>query len=158
MTQESLKERFNPERLLESFQRLISSPAWALGVIVITVVFMASQYVVPKPIDDPKTGFTYTVLAYTLLSLWVENFQKMSTREQAEKDEERDRLQQERDEKFQTTMALSATAQAVALEAVKSLSTQVRDQQTIMLATVGASNELMEKILDQIEVDKGKGD
>lgn len=57
--------------LLERIQRVINSPLWFFGWIVGTLAWMVLQPFLH--IDSPRDFFPFTVLVYTLFSLWVEN-------------------------------------------------------------------------------------
>jgi hypothetical protein len=70
-----------PLRILQS---IISSPLWALGTIAITVYWMVyERWFAAHPVDGPQNGWAYTVLIYTLVTMWLEGFMKVQQAEQS---------------------------------------------------------------------------
>lgn len=63
--------------ILNQVQRVISSPFWFFGNIIITATWFVVQYLLPVPWDPPKDFFPFTVLAYTLMTQWIENAVKV---------------------------------------------------------------------------------
>lgn len=63
--------------ILNHVQRVISSPFWFFGNILITAIWFTLQYILPVPWDPPKDFFPFTVLAYTLMTQWIENAVKV---------------------------------------------------------------------------------
>lgn len=66
------------QRLLDVIQRVISSPFWAFGTIFITLSWMGyERFISRHPAEGGFNGWAYTVVVYTLITVWLDNFIKV---------------------------------------------------------------------------------
>ncbi len=66
------------ESFLTSVQLVISSPIWAIGTIILTLGWMLYEsHFAAHPIEGGFNNWADTVLIYTLITVWMENFIKV---------------------------------------------------------------------------------
>lgn len=65
---------------MNTMQGLVSSPLWAIGLILLTVGwFIYESFVSRNPVEGWRNGWLYTVFIYTILSLWIESLIKVQS-------------------------------------------------------------------------------
>lgn len=130
--------------ILNQVQRVISSPFWFFGNIIITATWFVVQYILPVPWDPPKDFFPFTVLAYTLMTQWIENAVKVQQS-----------LLQEAQQKQDTQTADQISKIEKMVGHIDQLVRESARRDAVMVELINALDLTVDKILD---IQKSGGD
>lgn len=104
------------DHVFNAVQTLISSRYWAVGCAIISISWWVFEtFVARKPLEGWFNSWAYTVFFYTVLSLWIENFQKAQTAHMA-------KIQQEQTDRMEFMLRYL-------VEAVEAVQTTLKDNQ-----------------------------
>lgn len=132
------------DRAFNAFQDLISNRYWAVGMVVISVFWFVYETVLARrPIEGWFNGWLYTVFVYTVLSLWIEAFQKVQTAHMA-------RIQQEQMDRMEFILRYLQEQN----DAIRSMVGANTDQGKIVHHLIGVLTRLTQRFHDHIESDK----
>lgn len=125
-------------------QHIISSPLWAIGIMAGTLMWMAFEtWVAKKPVEGPFNGWAFTVLIYTILSLWVENFMKVQQAHQS-------KLQQEQMDRVEFILRVLGDQSAVTQEMLS----RNEERDKILHHLIKVTNQLAEGLYDVLAARK----
>lgn len=128
--------------LLGVIQEAISSPLWAFGIIIITLVWMGyERYFSPHPVEGPFNGWGYTVLTYTLITVWLEGFMKVQQSHQS-------RMQQQQMDRIEFILRFLGDQNRI----IHSMLERNEERDKVMYHLIKVTNQLAEGLYDSVAV------
>ena len=139
----NLLGRILPHKAMEFLASLSSSRRILFFICAFTVGWIFINWIIPHPLDDPRTGYPLLVLAFTIYFGIVEGVMKVKQAEDAAVQLSRDLLIAE-----QTTTILGL------IKEVRDLTTKSSENDANMLLFATTFEALAQRILDKLGVKK----